>query len=101
MTLYWFDLLQACICLFACAWFWYFKEKKSLVFKGFPTGLVFISFIFTPVNITQKNTSNAFVTERKIPDKVEVRKESFENKQDAKLQKLKKESKEKRDEEIN
>jgi hypothetical protein len=51
--------------------------------------------------MTEKNAAKKFTTTKEIPEKVTINKDLFEDKQTDKLNRLKKESAEKRDEEIN
>lgn len=78
------------------------KKGKGILVSSLPLLLLGAVFFTSPVNITQDDSGRLFTNELgEIPERVGMSKKSFEEKQQGKFEKLKKESEEKRDEEIN
>lgn len=97
MNLQWFDLLQFTIMILSILCIVKFKSKWRFV----PIGILVLTYLFNPINITNKNATKRFITNPQHIEKIEVNRESFEKRQQGKYNKLKQESKEKLNEEIN
>lgn len=100
MNFYWFDILQFTFFCVTCYGAYRFLKSKKYIWL-LPLAIFVVLFVFSPVNMTEKNAAKKFTTTKEIPEKVTINKDLFEDKQTDKLNRLKKESAEKRDEEIN
>lgn len=96
MNFYWFDILQFIILVFSLWCIYKFKNK----WKFAPIGILALTFFFSPINMTEKNTTKRFSSTPTIIKKVEVKEQSFEERQQQKMKQLEKQSKEKLNETI-